>query len=181
MNYTRKYYHIKYQHLNNLIFWNMVVILDILMILKYQYFQSIQYFITYKLKGDECWSLYYIFNALNEARELNNKVIVIGHIPLGVASYDCLEYKNLTLQDKIIKIFNDNNDIITFKLYSHDHRSEVKNINNIQLLTTPSISPIFCNNQWIRILKYNINKQILDDIQDYYIDYIYSTKNHLSK
>ena len=73
---------------------------------------------------------------------------------------------NLTLQDKIIKIFNDNNDIITFKLYSHDHRSEVKNINNIQLLTTPSISPIFCNNQWIRILKYNINKQILDDIQD---------------
>ena len=89
----------------------------------------------------------YISNALNEARELNNKVIVIGHIPLGVDKYDCLEYMNLTLQDKIIKIFNDNNDIITFKLYGHDHRSEVKNVNIIQLLTTPSISPIFCNNE----------------------------------
>ena len=136
---------------------------------------------TYKLKGDDCRSLYYISNALNEARELNNKVIVIGHIPLWVAKYDCLEYVNVTLQDKIIKIFNDNNYIITFKLYGHDHRSEVKNVNTIQLLTTPAISPIFGNNPGIRILKYDINKQILNDIQDYYIDYIYSTKNHLSK
>ncbi|EDR29154.1 sphingomyelin phosphodiesterase, putative [Entamoeba dispar SAW760] len=127
-----------------------------------------------KLNGDDCGSIKYIEKSLEIAQAKGNSVLVVGHFPLGVAAYDCKNYLVQSIQNLLIQTFKKYQNIIVGYVFGHDHRSEIKIIDDIPILTAPAISPIFGNTPGYRVYTYDNVNGILKDYKDFYMQFIQS-------
>jgi len=108
--------------------------------------------------GDD--QLAWLQQQLNQARTLNQKVWVMGHIPPGIDAHGSMARmlspcgpaspKMYLSSEKIADVLIANSDVVQLALFAHNHMDEIKLLqdgpNAVALKTVPSISPVDGNN-----------------------------------
>jgi sphingomyelin phosphodiesterase acid-like 3 len=140
---------------------------------------------------------------LQQARDLNQHVLIAMHIPVGVDVFSTLKKapnqivemwrpENTTRFNEDLQEYGEN---ISGMFSGHTHSDtlqviELQNGHHIPFITTPSVSPIFGNNPGFKVFSYDTQTMYLEDYstyfaslltlvwqQEYNFDAIYQTDN----
>jgi sphingomyelin phosphodiesterase acid-like 3 len=124
---------------------------------------------------------------LTEARQLGQKVWVMGHIPPGVDTYATLAaMKNICAQakpqmflssDKMADLLIEYADVIRLGIFAHTHMDEIRLLqpedsdtqtstgHSVAIKMVPSISPVDGNNPSFTIARVNSSNAVLQDYE----------------
>ncbi|KAM3177271.1 hypothetical protein ACTXT7_004883 [Hymenolepis weldensis] len=111
----------------------------------------------------------WLIQQLKSARQLNQKVLIVMHFPIGAPENSPVVFRHLhdVYNARILKIFSEFSDVISLGLFGHQHTDsyrvlEVQSGKMVPLFFIPSISPLYFQNLGgflprIRIFNYSVN------------------------
>ncbi|ELP89271.1 sphingomyelin phosphodiesterase, putative [Entamoeba invadens IP1] len=119
--------------------------------------------------SSDCGMLDWMENQLLNYSSEN--VILVGHIPPGVASHNAADHFDQTQQTKLFEILKRHKDMINSMLLGHVHRDEFRLLPSedpIVMSVGSGASPVYSNNPGYRIILSDSNrKEGYDDIISY--------------
>jgi sphingomyelin phosphodiesterase acid-like 3 len=133
------------------------------------------------MAADAATQFAWLEQQLQQARDQNQRTLIVMHIPVGVDVFSTLKKLSTPIVEMwrpdYTQRFNQDlqeyGETISGILSGHTHSDtlqviELQNGHHIPFITTPSVSPIFGNNPGFKVFSYDTHTMNLEDYSTYY-------------
>eukprot|EP01119_Soliformovum_irregulare_P014831 TRINITY_DN4092_c0_g1_i5.p1 TRINITY_DN4092_c0_g1~~TRINITY_DN4092_c0_g1_i5.p1 ORF type:complete len:354 (-),score=27.92 TRINITY_DN4092_c0_g1_i5:271-1332(-) len=137
-------------------------------------------------QSDPCGQFAWLISQMNDAFSCGERVIIMGHIPVGIDEYTSGYFWHPQFSDTLRNLLNQYQSTIGAMLFGHTHSDEFffftdpsSTVLSFQLIS-PALSPIFGNNPAFRYFYFNNTENFLSSYDQYMLDLFLANKVFVS-